>query len=91
MVILVTTPLLIGAANMMLRHVWIVNHIFSLHYCTPFILIFMVFTQSFPRITMGTSLLDLSSSRGPIYTNGPFFFIRVLGMNLTLLAWHTEF
>ena len=52
-VILVTIPLLIGAANkhhhihLMLCHVWIVNPIYSLHYCTPLILMLMIFTQSF--------------------------------------------
>ena len=57
MVVLITTPLLNGAANkhprkhrrthLMLRHVRIVSQVFSLQYCTPFILILMGFTHFF--------------------------------------------
>ena len=51
--ILVTTLLFIGVANrhhrahLMLHSVWIVNYMSFLHYCTPFIIILMVFTSSF--------------------------------------------
>ena len=81
-----TTRLLIGHANthchthLMLCHVLIIHHLFYFHYCTPFILILMIFTQSFSPddhacIHLGSVFVSDHTNMSLIHTDVPFLLI----------------